>query len=67
MKNLEESRLDFTNTWRNEKKALRDTRIRNIHEVEELTRAQDLLIDELSIHKLKESHDTIQERTSQIK
>ena len=32
----------------------------------ELKRAQDLPIDEFSIHKLRESHDTIQKLTSQI-
>ena len=47
-------------------KALRDTRIRNIHEVEELKRAQDIRIDEFSRHELRESHATIQELTSQI-
>ena len=35
-------------------KALRDTRIRNIHDVEELKRAQEMRIDQLSIHKLRE-------------
>ena len=39
--------------------ALRDTRIRNIHEVEELKRAQELLIDEFPVHKLRESPETI--------
>ena len=48
-------------------KALRDTRIRNIHEVEELKRAQETQIDEFSRHELRESHATIQELTSQKK
>ena len=61
MKNLEESRPDFTKKWLNEKKARRDTRIRNIHEVEELKRAQEMRIDEFSRNELRESHDTIQE------
>ena len=47
-------------------KALRDTRIRGIHEMEELRRAQELRVDELSLQKLRESHDTIQQLTSQI-
>ena len=47
-------------------KALRDTRIRNIHEVEDLKRSQEMRIDEFSVHKLRESHATIQELTSQI-
>ena len=47
-------------------KALRGTRIRNIHEVEELKRAKQMRIDEFSRHVLRESHATIQELTSQI-
>ena len=47
-------------------KALRDSRIRNIHEMEELKRAQEMRIDEFSVQKLRESHATIQELTSQI-
>ena len=47
-------------------KALRDTRIRSIHEMEELTTAQDLRVDECSVQKLRESHDTIQQLASQI-
>ena len=66
MKNLGESRPDFTKNWLNEKKALRDTRIRNVHELEELKRAQELRIDELCRHELRESHATIQELTSQL-
>ena len=38
--------------------ALRDTRIRNIHEVKELKRAQEMRIDEFSRHELRESHAT---------
>ena len=47
-------------------KALRDARIRNFHEVEELKRAQDMRIDEFSRNELRESHATIQELTSQM-
>ena len=47
-------------------KALRDNLIRNIHEVEELKRAQEMRIDEFSRHELIESHATIQELSSQI-
>ena len=46
-------------------KALRDTRIRTIHGMEELNRAQELRVDEFSLWKLRESHATIQELTSQ--
>ena len=45
-------------------KALRETRIRNIHEVEELKRAQKMRIDEFSRNELRESHATFQELTS---
>ena len=47
-------------------KSLRETRIRNINEVEELKRAQEMRIDELSRNELRESHATTQEITSQI-
>ena len=47
-------------------KALRDTRIRNVQEVEELKRAQEMRIDEFSRNELRVSHATIQELTSQI-
>ena len=47
-------------------KALRDTHIRIIHEVEELKRSQEMRIDEFSRNELRESHATIQELTSQI-
>ena len=47
-------------------KALRETRVRNFHEMEEMKRAQEMRVDEFSIHKLRESHATIQELTSQM-
>ena len=47
-------------------KALRNTRIRNIHEVEELKRDQEKRLDEISRYELRESHATTQELTSQI-
>ena len=46
--------------------ALRDTRIRNIHEMKELRRVQEMRVDEFSIHKLRDSHATIQELISQM-
>ena len=46
--------------------ALRDTQIRSIHEMEELQRALELRVDEFSVQKLRESHDTIQKLTSPI-
>ena len=47
-------------------KALRDTQIKSIHEMGELKRAQELRVDEFSVQKLRESHDTIEKLTSQI-
>ena len=47
-------------------KALPDPCIRNIHEVEELKRAQEMRIDEFSRHELRESPATIQKLASQI-
>ena len=66
MKNLEKSRPDFMKNWLIKQKALRETRIRSVHEVEELKRAQEMRIDEFSRNELRESHATFQELTSQI-
>ena len=48
-------------------KALRDTHIRNIREVEELKRAQKMRIDELSMHKLTSQIQELQERINYLK
>ena len=47
-------------------KTLRDTQIRSIHTMGEMKRAQELRVDEFSVQKLSESHETIQRLTSQI-
>ena len=47
-------------------RALRETHIRSIHEVEELRRAQELRIDEFSRQELRQSQATFNELTSQI-
>ena len=39
-------------------KLLRDTQIRNIHELSEMKRAQELRVDEFSVQKLRECHET---------
>ena len=39
--------------------ALRDTQIRSMHELEKMRRAQIQQVDEFSIQKLRENHDTI--------
>ena len=59
MKNLEEQ-ARLQEELVQQERALRDTRYRNIHEVEELKRAQEIRIDEFSRHELRESHATIQ-------
>ena len=65
MENLEESRPDFTKNWLNEKKDF-EKLIRNIHEVEELKRAQEMRIDEFSRNSLRECHATTRGLISQI-
>ena len=63
---VEESKFDYQKSWSCKRKALRDTQIRSIHEMGELKRAQQLRVDEFSVQKLRESHDTIQRLTSPI-
>ena len=48
-------------------KALQETQIRNVHEMGEMKRAQELRVDEFSVQELRESHETIQRLTSQMK
>ena len=62
MKNLDESKVDYRKkeTGHERESTSRDTRIRSIHEMEELRRAQELRVDEFSVQQLRESHDTIQ-------
>ena len=45
---------------------LRDTQTRNIHEMGEMKKVQELRVDEFSAQKKKESHETIQRLTSQV-
>ena len=47
-------------------KVLRDTQIRSMHEMGEMTRAPELHFDEVSVQKLRENHETIQKLTSQL-
>ena len=49
-----------------EERLLRGTHVRNIHELGDVKRAQELRVDEVSVQKLRESHDTIQRLTSQL-
>ena len=45
---------------------LRDTHIRSMHEMGEMKRSQEPRVDEVSVQKLRESHETMQKVTSQL-
>ena len=47
-------------------KVLRNTQIRNMHETGEMKRAHEQRIDEISVQKFSENHETIQQLTSQL-
>ena len=47
-------------------KVLRETQIRNIHEMGEMKRAPERRVDEFSVQKLRQSHETIQRLTSPL-
>ena len=47
-------------------KVLRNTQIQNMHEMGEIKRAQEQRIHEVSVQKLRENHETIQQLTSQL-
>ena len=47
-------------------KVLRETQIRSVHEMGEMKRAQELRVNEVSVQKIRENHETIQELTSQL-
>ena len=47
-------------------KVLRETQIRNIHEMGEMKRSQELRVGDFSLQKLRESHETTRRLTSQI-
>ena len=47
-------------------KAFRETKIRNVHEMGEMKRAQELRVDDFSVQKLRASHETIHKLTSQL-
>ena len=47
-------------------KVLRNTQIRNMHEMGEMKRAQELRVDKFSVQKLSERHETIQRLISQL-
>ena len=47
-------------------KVLRNTHIRNMHEMGEIKRVQEQRTDEVSVQKLRENHETNQQLTSQL-
>ena len=47
-------------------KALRETQIRSMHEMGEIKRGRGLRVDEVSVQKLTENHETIQKLPSQL-
>ena len=47
-------------------KVLRNTQIRNMHDMGEIKRAQEQRTDVVSVQKLRENHETIQRLTSQL-
>ena len=47
-------------------KVLQDTQIGSVHEMGQNKRAQEQRIDEVSVQKLRENHETIQQLTSQL-
>ena len=61
----EQSRLQEELSVKEE--ALRETRIQNIHEIGEMKRAQELQVDEFSVQKMREIHETIQRRHGDFK
>ena len=48
-------------------KVLRDTKIQSMHEMGEMKRAQQQRVDEVSVQKLGENHETIQKLISQLR
>ena len=61
MKNPERQQVRLQEELLIREEALQDTRIRGIHEMELRRR-----VDEFSVQKLRESHDTIQQLISQM-
>ena len=49
-----------------QEKVLRNAQIRNMHEMGEMKRAQEQRVDEVSVRKFRENHETIQQLTSQL-
>ena len=63
---LDENKSSTTRRNVYERKVLRNTQIRSMHETGEIKRAQEQRKDEVSVQKLRENHETIQQLTSQL-
>ena len=66
MLNLDEKQVRLQEELSMEEKVLRDTRIRSMHEMGEMKRAQEQRVDEVSVQKFTENHETIQQLTAPI-
>ena len=55
---LDNSKQDYKEHELQRKKFFRKTQIRNIHEMEKKNRAQELRVEEFSVQKLREGHET---------
>ena len=64
--NLDKNKFDNKNQLSTKEKGLRNTQIRNMHEMGEITRAREQRMDEFSMQKLRENHETILQLTSQL-
>ena len=64
--NLDENKCVYKKNHLIKGKVLGDTQIRSVHKMGEMKRAQELRVDEVSVQKLRENHETIQKLTSQL-
>ena len=65
--NLQENNLAYKKNYPWRKRFSEMLKIRNFRELGEMKRAQELRIDEFSVQKSRESHETIQRLTSQLR
>ena len=65
--NLDENKCGLQVDLGMKEKALPETQIRSMHEMEEMKRAQELRVDEFSVQRVeRECHETIQRLTLQV-
>ena len=60
--NFVENKLDYKKSWY-ERRMLFE---RSMHELDKMKRSQVQQVDEMSIHNLRENHETIHQLTSQL-